>query len=209
MHGDFGGIAEARHLLQRQLRFRRQAGQLRDQEVHHIIGVTLGVNALEIPGPACSIMIKGEHSFIGERRNELNGEERIAASLLVHQSRERRAAFRLAAKGVRNQLRELLSAERSKRDLLYPSAGGLDRVELAHERMGCSDFVVAVGTDEEKIAETRPAQQVFQQVERRRVEPLQVIEKERQRMFRPREHTHEMPKYQLEAPLRVLWRKLR
>src|SRR5215467_1578927 len=209
MHRDFGGIAETGHLLQRQLRFGRQAGQLRDQKVHHIIGVTLGVNALEIPGPARSIMIKREHSFIGERRNELNGEERIATRLLVHQSRERRAAFRLAAKGVGNQLREMLSAERPKRDLLYPSAGGLDRVELAHERMRWSDFVVSVGADEEKIAEIRPAQQVFQQIERRRVEPLQVIEEERQRMFRPGEDADELPKYHLEAPLRVLWRKLR
>src|SRR6516162_423433 len=208
MHREFGGIAETGHLLQRQLRFRRQAGQLRDQEVHHIIGVTLGVNALEIPGPACSIVIKGEHSFIGERGNELNGEERIATRLLVHQLRERRAAFRLAAKGVRNQLPEMLSAERPKRDLLYPSAGGLDRVELAHERMRWSDFIVAVGADEKKIAKLGPAQQVFQQVERRRVEPLQIIEKERQRMFRPREGADELPKYHLEAPLRVLWRKL-
>src|SRR5262249_39670586 len=127
----------------------------------HIIGVTLGVNALEIPGPARSIMIKGEHSFIGERRNELNGEERIATRLLVHQSRERRAAFRLAAKGVRNQLPEMLSAERPKRDLLYLSASSLYRVELAHERMRCRDFVVAVGANEEKIAKFGPAQQVF------------------------------------------------
>src|SRR5262249_45373530 len=117
--------------------------------------------------------------------------------------------FRLAAKGVRNQLPEMLLAERPKRHLLYPSASGLDRVELAHERMGCRDFVVAVGADEEKIAKFGPAQQVFQQVERRRVEPLQVFEEERQRMFRPREDAYELPKYQLEAPLRVLWRKLR
>src|SRR6516165_6276447 len=209
MHRDFGGIAETGHLLQRQLRFGRQAGQLRDQEVHHIIRVTLGVNALEIPGPARSLMIKGEHSVGGERRDELNGEERIATRLLVHQSRERRAAFRLAAKGVRNQLPEMLSAERPKRDLLYLSAGGLDRVELAHERMRWSDFVVAVGTDKEKIAEIGPAQQVFQQVERRRVEPLQVIKEQRQGMFRPREGADELPKHQLEAPLCILWRKLK
>src|SRR5215831_6041662 len=209
MHRDFGGIAETSHLLQRQLRSGRQPGQLRDQEVHHTIGVTLGVNAIEVPGPARSIMIKGEHSFIGERRNELNDEERIAARLLVHQSRERRAAFRLAVKGVRNQLPEMLSAERPKSDVLYPSTSALDRFELAHERMRGSDFVVAVGTDEEKIAEFGPAQQVFQQVERRRVEPLQVIKEERQRMFRPREDADKLPKDQLEAPLRVLWRKLR
>src|SRR5262249_35440746 len=152
-----------------------------------IIGVTLGVNALEIPGPARSIMIIGEHSFFGERRNELNGEEWIAARLLVHQSRERRAAFRFTAKGVRDQLPEMLSAERPKRDLVDPSASALDRVELAHERMCCSDLVVTKRADEEKIAKFGPAQQVFQEVERRRVEPLQIIEEERQRMPRPRE----------------------
>src|SRR5262249_2286155 len=153
--------------------------------------------------------VKGEHSFIGERGNELNGEERIATRLLVHQLRERRAAFRLAAKGVCNQLPEMLSSERLKPDLLYPSASSLDRLQLAHERMRCSDFVIAVGADEEKIAELGPAQHVFQEVERRRVEPLQVVEEEREGMLRPSEDADKLPKHQLEAPLRVLWRKLR
>src|SRR5215467_10327762 len=75
--------------------------------------------------------------------------------------------------------------------------------------MRCSDFAVAVGTDEEKVAEIGPAQQVFQQVERGRVEPLQVIQEERQRMLRPREDADKLPKYPLETLLRVLWRKLR
>src|SRR6516165_6582064 len=103
----------------------------------------------------------------------------------------------------------MLSAERPKRDLLYPSAGGFDRVELAHEWMRRSDFVVAIGADEKKIAKFGPAQQVFQHVERRRVEPLQVIKEERQRMFRPSEEADKLSEHQLEAPLRVLWRKLR
>src|SRR5262249_41485277 len=75
--------------------------------------------------------------------------------------------------------------------------------------MRCSNFVIAVGADEEKIAEVGAAQQVFQQVERRRIQPLQVIEEQRQGMFRPREDTDELSKHHLEAPLRVLWRKLR
>src|SRR5215475_4077603 len=208
MHRDFGGIAETGHLLQRQLRFGRQAGQLRHQEVHHIIGVTLGVNAVEIAVPARSIMIKDEHSFVGERRNELNSEERIATRLLVHQLRERRDGFRRAANSVRNQLPDMFSGERSKRDLVYRSASGLDRVELAHERVRWSDFVVAISADEKKIAKLGPAQQVFHQVERRRVEPLQVVKEQGQRMFRPREHVDKLPKYHLEAPLRALWRKL-
>ena len=49
----------------------------------------------------------------------------------------------------------------------------------------------------------------FQEVERRCVEPLQVIEEERQGMFGPSEDADKLPKHQLEAPLRVLWGKLR
>src|SRR5215472_17460255 len=71
-----------------------------------------------------------------------------------------------------------------------------------------SDFIVAVGADEEKIAEVGPAQQVFEQVERRRVEPLQIVKEERQGMYRPGKDANELAKHQLEAPLRVLRRKL-
>ena len=63
-------------------------------------------------------MIEGEHSLFDERRHELNGEERVAARLLVHQLRERRGALRLAAKSVHDQLPEMLSGEWRKRDLL-------------------------------------------------------------------------------------------
>src|SRR5262245_11018940 len=119
------------------------------------------MNTIEIPRPPRRIMIKRQHPFIAERGDELNGEEGIAIRLLVHQSCERRAAFRLAAKGVRNQLPEMVLAERPKRDLLYLSASGPDRLQLAHERMRGGDFVIAVGADQEKMAQIGPAQQVF------------------------------------------------
>src|SRR5262249_52492428 len=126
----------------------------------------------------------------------------------VHQPRKRRT-FRPAAKGVRYELSDMPSGERPKRDLLYPAASGLDRLELAHKRMRCSDFVITVSADEEKIAEIGPAQQVFEQVERRCVEPLQVIEEQRQGMFRPSEDPDKLPKHHLKTPLRVLWWKFR
>src|SRR5262249_45936963 len=159
-------VSETGQLLQCRLRLGRHANKLPDHQVYDIVGVSLGVNAVEIAVPASSIMVKDEHSFVGERRNELNDEERIATSFLVDQLRERRDGFGRAANSVRNQLPEMCMGERPKRDLVYRSASGLDRLELAHERMRCSDFVVAIGADEEKIAEIRPTQQVFQEVER-------------------------------------------
>ena len=153
-------------------------------------------------------MIETEQSIFSERRYELDGEKRIAASLLVHQLRERRGALRLAAKSVRDQLSEMLWFERRKRDLRHFSASGPDGVELPHQRMGGCDFIVAIGADQHEVPQIRPVQQILQQIERRRVEPLQVVEDERQRMFRPREHADEAPEYELEPRLCLLRLKL-
>ena len=70
------------------------------------------------------------------------------------------------------------------------------------------DLVVAIGADQHEVLHIRPGQQILEQIERRRVEPLQIVEEQRQRMFRPGEHADEAPKHQLEPPLRVLRRKL-
>ena len=131
--------------------------ELADHQVHDIVGVALGVDAVEIPGPARRIMIEGEQPFLGERGQELDGEERIAAGLLVHQLRERRGALRLAAKRVRDQLPEMLPGERRQRDLRDLAAGGLDGVELAHQRMGGGDLVVAIGADQHQVLQIRLA----------------------------------------------------
>jgi hypothetical protein len=116
--------------------------------------------------------------------------------------------LRVAAERVRDKPSHVFGRQRSQLDVLHPSACS-NGLQLAHERMRCSDFVVAVGTDEEKIAEVGPTQQVFQKVQRRRVEPLEVIEEECERMFRSSEDADELPKHPLEAALRVLWLKLR
>ena len=60
---DVSDIAETGELLQRLLRFVRQAGELADHQVHDVVGVALGVDAIEIPGPAPSLMIEGEQSL--------------------------------------------------------------------------------------------------------------------------------------------------
>src|SRR5215831_5532145 len=98
--------------------------------------------------------------------------------------------------------------QRGKRDLCYLSTSGLDGVEPSHQRMGGRHFIVAIGTDQHEVLQIRPGQQILQQIERCRVEPLQVVEEERQWMLRPGEDADEAPKHLLEAPLRVLRRKL-
>ena len=57
--------------------------------------------------------------------------------------------------------------------------------------MGGIDLVVAIGADQQQVPHLRLGQQILQQIERRRVEPLQIVEEERQRMLRPGEDADE------------------
>ena len=50
---------------------------------------------------------------------------------------------------------------------------------------------------------------MLEQIERCRIEPLQIIKEQRQRMFRPGKHTEKAPEDELEAALGVLRRELR
>src|SRR5687768_15730865 len=70
-------------------------------------------------------------------------------------------------------------------------------------------FIVPVGADQQQVSDIRLGEQVLDQVQRRGVEPLQVVEKEGQGMLRPREHVDESTEYQVESALGVLRRKVR
>ena len=82
-----------------------------------------------------------------------------------------------------------------------------NRVERVAQGVVRRDFVVAVRTDQQQVLHVRLDQQVLKQIERRSIEPLQIVEEERQRMLLRGEHPQEPPEHQLETPLRVLRRQ--
>ena len=55
-----GNVSKTSQLLQCILRQGRQAGDLPDHKISDVVDVPLGVNAVDIPGPACAIMIECE-----------------------------------------------------------------------------------------------------------------------------------------------------
>src|SRR6516225_8181280 len=101
------------------------------------------------------------------------------------------------------------TGERRQRDLIDLDARIPDGLELAGQRMRGIDLVVTVGADQHQVSQIRVGQQVLEQVKRRGVEPLQVVEKERKRMFRPRKYTDEAPEHEQETALRLLWLEFR
>ena len=81
-------------------------------------------------------------------------------------------------------------------------------LQLAHQRMCGGHLVVTVGADQHQIFDVRMRQQILHQIQRGRIKPLQIVEEEGEGML-PRECADESTEYQLEAALRILWRKFR
>src|SRR5579864_8755489 len=71
------------------------------------------------------------------------------------------------------------------------------------------DFVVPVGANQHQMPHIRPGQQILHDIERCRIEPLQIVKEQSERMLRPREYTDKSTEYQLEPALRVRWRNFR
>ena len=111
-------------------------------------------------------------------------------------------------KRVRNELPHVFARERRKRDLVHVRSRVPDCLELARQRMRRRDFVVPVRADQHQVRHAGWSQQIFEEIERRRVEPLQIVEEECQRMVPLGEYADEPPEHHLETPSRVLRRKL-
>src|SRR5207245_6686415 len=74
--------------------------------------------------------------------------------------------------------------------------------------MGRIDFVVAVRADQHQVPHVGLGEKILDQIERCRIEPLQIVEEQSKRMLRSREHSDESPKDELESALGVLERKV-
>ena len=81
------------------------------------------------------------------------------------------------------------------------------RFELAHQRVDGIDVVVVVSANQQ-VLHIRPGQQILEQIERCRIEPLEIVEKQGERMFWPCEYADKSLEHKLRAALRFLWWEL-
>ncbi len=187
----------------------RKPLQLLGHEIHHVIGEALGADAIHVPLPGPRDRVEREQSLFGQRREELDHEERISAGLLLHQLRQGPHTPQLAMHGIGDELADIVESERRQHDLLDPRSGFADRLQRAQKRVRGTDLVVPVGADQQQVPHVRVRDQVLEEVEGRCVEPLQIVEEQRQGMFRPREYVDEASEHQPEPILGVLWWKIR
>src|SRR3954447_23048746 len=130
------------------LRFDRQAIQLADHEADDIVGITLGANAIQVPGPSPFAIVECEQSLLDKYGNQLNGEEWIASRFLMDQLCQRADAFGFAVKIIPNQPSQVFARERREDNFVQDRARLADGFELTDQRMGGTDFVIPVSPDQ-------------------------------------------------------------
>src|SRR6195952_5887501 len=102
----------------------------------------------------------------------------------------------------------MLAAERGKHDVLQPHAGISHYLEFAPQGMSVVDLVVPKCADKEQMLRIGPDQKVLDQIECRRVQPLQIIEKKRQWVLGSCKDADETTEHALEPVLRLHRRKV-
>ena len=207
--GDLGDVPKAGELFHRLLGGDGEPLHLFDQEIRDVVGVAPGADAIDVPSPGWRDGVEREEPVFVQRREELDREERIAAGLLVHQLRQRPRVLRLAMQGVGDEPANIVEPERGQHDLLDPCASVADRLERSHERVRGADLVVPVRPDQQQMPHLRMRDQVLEEIECRGVQPLQIVEEQRQRVFLAREHAEEAPENHLKTILGVLRRQVR
>src|SRR6185312_3592379 len=91
---------------------------------------------------------------------------------------------------------------------MHPSCGTTDHAECPYQRVRRTDLVVPIRSDQQKVTHLWMIHEMFDQVESSPIQPLQIVEEERERMFRLGEHTQESPEDLLETSLRFLRRQV-
>src|SRR5271167_4202156 len=91
---------------------------------------------------------------------------------------------------------------------MHASARFTNRIQCVQQRMGGADLVIAERSNQEQVVDIRMGRELLQEIERSRIQPLQVVQKEHQGMFFACEDRDELPEHHLEALLRLQGREV-
>ena len=76
--------------------------------------------------------------------------------------------------------------------------------QRAHQRVEGTHFIVPERADEEEMPHLVVGDQRLEELESRRVQPLEIIQEERKRMLGPRKDRQQSPENHLKTVLRIL-----
>src|ERR1700746_390047 len=104
---------------------------------------------------------------------------------------------------------DIVWLERRQHNLLDVCSSFADRLERPRKRVRGADLVVPVGPNKKQVPHLRVRDQVLEEVERRCIKPLQIVEEQRERVLLPCEYAEKPSENHLESVLRVLRRQVR
>ena len=163
---------------------------------------------VKIPFPNGLLRVEREQALLAQSLEELRGKEWVAPGFLVDELGKGLGRRPRAAKCVCHEVGEIGTRQRSD-DHACTRTGSANGGQGSEKRMSGADLVVAVRSHQKQVADIGVGRELFQKLERCRIHPLEVIEKEHHRMFFARKHRHELPEHPLEALLRLQRRKVR
>ena len=207
--GRFGNVPETGQLSQRLLGGSGQAAQLRSHEIRDVVGKAFGADARHVPGPGQGAGIESQERLLFQGEQELDGEKRVAVGLLEYQASQGSHALAIGVQGIGKQPFDIVRLQSREQDLPHHAAGSPDHRQHPRERVRGADLVVAIGADQEQVPHVGVEDEVLDQFEGCAIQPLQVVEEQRERVLGSCKHAEKTPEHQLEAILPFLLRELR
>src|SRR5258706_6938300 len=99
-----------------------------------------------------------------------------------------RGRTRSGSQCMASELADIVESKRRQHDLLNPRSSLADRLQGPRKRVGRTDLVVPVGSDQKQMPHFRMRDQMLEEIERCGVQPLQIVEEQRERVLLAREH---------------------
>ncbi len=91
-------------------------------------------------------------------------------------------------KGIRQQFRHVAQRQGRKHDVSNNGSALTYRIERPREGVGAAHLVVPKRPDQHEVMDVGVRREIFEQAQSGGVQPLEIVEKESERMLFPREH---------------------
>jgi hypothetical protein len=179
----------------------RKPLNLSGHQIDDVVGDAGPGDRIHVEGPALPLVVEAHQSRFPERLQELTHEEGIAAGLPGDESGQRLGVLGFAMERVDHEVDEVRQRQGIEREPHSGDARGLQLRERTSQGMGRIDLVVAVGPDQQQRVDLGGGEQRLQQIQRRAVGPLEIVQEDDQGMLAPAEGAEEVLEDQPEAIL--------
>ena len=196
-----GDCCDASKTGERSQSFLRRLGQpihLRGHEICNVGGEALRADPIDIPLPGAPVRVEDKQAVLRQRCDKLIDEKRVASGFLKHQFGERSHVLRFRPQRVGDEPSDVAGRERLERDLLDARPSVADLLQHPDEQMRGVKFVGPVGADQQDVLHVRFCDQVLNDFEGRSIQPLQIVQEQRERTLWPGESAEEAPENHLE-----------